>query len=130
MQNNFFRCAKCQLLYLRVNCRSLQSLGETVVNKTMLETRFSWRDNVTGYEPERSAASEGGEPCTTLRFRCRPVLSSSAESHLIVDPRTGNHTYLWPWQAAIFVDGRYHCSALLLEPDWLLSSSSCTEAIR
>ncbi|XP_018405344.1 PREDICTED: serine protease nudel-like [Cyphomyrmex costatus] len=45
-------------------------------------------------------------------------------------PRNGNYTYLWPWLAAIFVDGRYHCSALLLESDWLLSSSSCTENIR
>jgi len=111
----------------------LQSLDRIVVNKTVLETRFSrgW-DNTTGYEPspEHVAASEGGETCTTLRFRCRPVLSSSADSHLVVDPRTGNHTYLWPWLAAIFVDGRYHCSALLLESDWLLSSSSCTEAIK
>lgn len=74
--------------------------------------------------------SEEDETCTTLYIRCRPVLSSSADSYLIVDPRTGDHVYQWPWLAAIFVDGRYRCSALLLEPDWLLSSSSCTENIR
>ncbi|XP_011695705.1 PREDICTED: serine protease nudel isoform X2 [Wasmannia auropunctata] len=112
--------------------QSLQSFDKIVVNETELETR-RW-DSAAGYvlSPEHVvAASEGsGETCTTLRFRCRPVLSSSADSHLVVDPRTGNHTYLWPWLAAIFVDGRYHCSALLLEPDWLLASSSCTAAIR
>ncbi|XP_071642079.1 serine protease ndl [Temnothorax longispinosus] len=111
---------------------SLQSSGEIVVNKTVLETRFSrrWANGTTGYEPSPVAGSEGGETCTALRFRCRPVLSSSADSHLAVDPKTGSHTYLWPWLAAIFVDGRYHCSALLLESDWLLADSSCTEAVR
>ncbi|EGI57358.1 Serine protease nudel [Acromyrmex echinatior] len=111
----------------------LQSLDKAVVNKTILETKFSRKwDNTTGDKPlpQHVAESKGGETCTTLRFRCRPVLSSSADSHVVIDPRTGNHTYLWPWLAAIFVDGRYHCSALLLEPNWLLSSSSCTEIIR
>lgn len=119
--------------YLYHMCRNLQSMDKVVANKTVLETRF-WRrwDNITSYEPspEHVAASEENEICTTLRLRCRQVLSSSVDSHLIVDPKTGNRTYLWPWLAAIFVDGRYRCSALLVEPDWLLSSSSCTEDIK
>ncbi|XP_011256317.2 serine protease nudel isoform X3 [Camponotus floridanus] len=110
-----------------------QSMDKVVANKTVLETRF-WRksDNITSYEPSPGhvAASEENETCTTLRIRCRQVLSSSVDSHLIVDPRTGNRTYLWPWLAAIFVDGHYRCSALLVEPDWLLSSSSCTKDIK
>lgn len=123
----------CVCVCVFIARRNLQSLDKIVVNKTVLETRFSRRwDNTTSYEPspEHVAASETGETCTTLWFRCRPVLSSSADSHLVFNPNTGSHTFLWPWLAAIFVDGRYHCSALLLEPDWLLSSSSCTEAIR
>ncbi|XP_050451697.1 serine protease nudel-like isoform X3 [Cataglyphis hispanica] len=108
---------------------NVQSMRKVVANKTMLETKF-WRrwDNITSYES--SPSSEEDEICMTLRIRCRQVLSSSADTHLIVDPRTGNYTYLWPWLAAIFVDGRYRCSALLLEPDWLLSSSSCTKDIK
>ncbi|XP_072746689.1 serine protease ndl [Anoplolepis gracilipes] len=112
---------------------NLQSIDKVVANKTVLKTRFWQRwDNITSYEslPEYVAASEEDETCTTLRIRCKQVLSSSADSHLIVDPRTGNYTYLWPWLAAIFVDGRYQCSALLLELDWLLSSSSCTKDIK
>ncbi|XP_036149068.1 serine protease nudel [Monomorium pharaonis] len=112
---------------------NLQSVDKIVVNETILATRFLRRwDNATSYRasPEHVAANAGNKTCTALRLRCRPVLSSSANSHLIVDPRTGSQTYLWPWLAAIFVEGRYHCSALLLEPNWLLSSSSCTEAIR
>ncbi|KYM93915.1 Serine protease nudel [Cyphomyrmex costatus] len=111
----------------------LQSLDKVVVNKTILETKFSRKwDNTTSYKslPQDVAESEGSETCTTLRFRCKPVLSSSADSHVVIDPRNGNYTYLWPWLAAIFVDGRYHCSAILLESDWLLSSSSCMETIR
>ncbi|XP_029664997.1 serine protease nudel-like [Formica exsecta] len=108
---------------------NVQSTHKVVANKTMLETR-SWRrwDNITSYESSSSSEEDG--TCTTLQIRCRQVLSSSADTHLIVDPRTGNYTYLWPWLAAIFVDGRYRCSALLLEPNWLLSSSSCTKDIK
>ncbi|XP_011872575.1 PREDICTED: serine protease nudel [Vollenhovia emeryi] len=110
---------------------SLQSLDTIVVNKTVLETR--WHNTSASYEssqPRHTAASERGERCTALRFHCRPVLGSSADSYLVVEPRTDSRTYLWPWLAAIFVDGSYRCSALLLESDWLLSSSSCTAAIR
>ncbi|KAL6265616.1 hypothetical protein P5V15_002410 [Pogonomyrmex californicus] len=110
---------------------SLQSLDETDITSKDLEMRFLQSDE-TDYTSsmEYVAASEEGETCSTYIFRCGPVLSSSADSHLVVDPHTQSNTYLWPWLAAIFVDGRYHCSALLLEPDWLLSSSSCTDDIR
>nr|XP_012227219.1 PREDICTED: serine protease nudel [Linepithema humile] len=112
---------------------NIQSVDKVAVNKTMLKAKY-WRSSTTpsDYETELSNRVEASveETCTTLRIRCRPVLSSSADSYLIVDPRTGNHIYQWPWLAAIFVDGRYRCLALLLEPDWLLSSSSCTEGIR
>jgi len=114
----------------------VQSIDKVAVNKTMLKIK-DWRSSTTldssDYETELSSrveASVEDETCTTLRIHCRPVLSSSADSYLIVDPRTGNHIYQWPWLAAVFADGRYRCSALLLEPDWLLSSLSCTEDIR
>ncbi|XP_020300166.1 serine protease nudel-like [Pseudomyrmex gracilis] len=109
---------------------SAQSVYTVPVNKTMLKTRSWKKDNATSHhEPSPSNVAEN-VTCTALRIRCRPVLSSSVDTHLIVDHRARNHTYLWPWLAAIFVDGHYRCSALLLEPDWLLSSSKCTEDIK
>lgn len=110
----------------------MQSVDKVAVSTTMLNTKY-WKSSTAPYETEllsRVEASVDDETCTTLRIRCRPVLSSSADSYLIVDPRTEDHIYQWPWLAAIFVDGRYRCLALLLEPNWLLSSSSCTEDIR
>lgn len=95
--------------------------------RTELETRL-WRNN-TDRTPSYVAEDEGNA-CETLWIRCRPVLDSSADAHVIVDPKTGSRNYSWPWLAAIFVDGRYHCSALLLEADWLLSSASCTNDIQ
>ncbi|KAI4503887.1 hypothetical protein M0802_001290 [Mischocyttarus mexicanus] len=68
--------------------------------------------------------------CLGLSIRCRPVPSSNINVHLHLDPVTGSRTFTWPWLAAIFVDGLYHCSAILLEPNWLLSSSECTKNIR
>ncbi|EZA50647.1 Serine protease nudel [Ooceraea biroi] len=112
---------------------NLQSVEKVVMTNAMLETRsWQWRNNTIGYRPSPShvAGNEEVETCGTLWIRCRPVLSSSADTHLVVDPRTGSYNYLWPWMAAIFVDGRYHCSAVLLEPDWLLSSASCTDDIK
>lgn len=117
--------------------RNVQSISKVTVSKTTLRTK-DWRSspapsNSFDYEAvlsSRAEASDEAEACTTLRIRCRPVLSGSTDSYLIVDPRTGDHIYQWPWLAAIFVDGRYRCSALLLEPDWLLTSSSCTQDIR
>ncbi|XP_014616401.1 PREDICTED: serine protease nudel [Polistes canadensis] len=80
--------------------------------------------------PTYVAPSEILPTCLGLNIRCRPVPSSSINVHLLLDPVTGNRTFTWPWLAAIFVDGRYQCSAILLEPNWLLSSSACTKNIR
>ncbi|XP_043489566.1 serine protease nudel-like [Polistes fuscatus] len=80
--------------------------------------------------PMYVAPSEILPTCLGLNIRCRPVPSSSINVHSILDPVTGSRTFTWPWLAAIFVDGRYQCSAILLEPNWLLSSSACTKNIK
>lgn len=107
--------------------RNVQSVKKVNVNRIELETksRRGRTENSTDYE-----VGDVDGSCSALRIHCRPVLSSSADSHLIVDPKTGSQTYLWPWLAAIFVDGRYRCSAVLLKTDWLLSNSECTRDIR
>ncbi|XP_014475627.1 PREDICTED: serine protease nudel [Dinoponera quadriceps] len=103
--------------------RSVQSVERVNVNRTKLEVQGRSNNASTDYKT-------GDGPCSALRIHCRPVLSGSVDSHLIADPDTGSQTYLWPWLAAILVDGRYRCPALLLKPDWLLSNSGCTRDIR
>lgn len=77
-----------------------------------------------------ASPNEQDKPCLGLYIRCATTLSSSMNLHLVVDASTGSHDYLWPWLAAIFVDGRYRCVALLLDPSWLLSAAKCLENAR
>lgn len=97
-----------------------------------LELKYINGTDTTYYQsmPTYVAPSEELSTCLGLYIRCRQVPSSSANVHLLVDPKTGSRTYIWPWLAAVFVDGLYRCSAILLEPNWLLSSSTCTKNIR
>ncbi|XP_066591634.1 serine protease nudel [Prorops nasuta] len=98
---------------------------------TGLASRSWKKDKAARFEkpPSNVALSEQAKTCSGVYIRCRPVLGSEVRAHLIDDPRTGSKTYLWPWLGAIFVDGLYRCTAVLLEHDWLLSSSRCTENI-
>ncbi|XP_034949876.1 serine protease nudel isoform X2 [Chelonus insularis] len=69
------------------------------------------------------------ELCYGLNIQCELVFNHSVETFAIKDAISQNQTYLWPWEAAIFVDGHYHCPAILLNYDWALSSSRCTRNI-
>ncbi|KAK2585023.1 hypothetical protein KPH14_008548 [Odynerus spinipes] len=111
---------------------SARSVEEVTVLDMDLESRVLSGSNETYYQPMPTyvAPSESLATCPGLYIRCRPVPSSSANVHLMVDPKIGNRTYIWPWLAAVFIDGVYRCPAILLEPDWLLCSSTCTENLR
>ncbi|XP_076681045.1 serine protease nudel isoform X2 [Andrena cerasifolii] len=101
------------------------------VKNSQLET-VAWKKGEATHQEEPSATSLNNDDktCTGLYIRCRPVLNGSLSTHLTVDEATGSHVYLWPWLAAIFVDGGYRCSAILLDRDWLLSSAKCVENVR
>ncbi|CAK9811280.1 Serine protease nudel [Anthophora plagiata] len=104
---------------------NLESSESVAVKNSEVET-IEW------HRRDSSAASlnEKDETCPGLYIRCTPVLSGSVSAHLVIDTNTGKRDYLWPWLAAIFVDGRYRCSALLLDHNWLLSTAKCIENIR
>lgn len=57
--------------------------------------------------------------CTGLRVTCSKGLSTS------IDLYRSSKGYMWPWNAFVYTDGELSCSATLLEPSWLISSSNC-----
>ncbi|KAG8042486.1 hypothetical protein G9C98_005120, partial [Cotesia typhae] len=76
-----------------------------------------------------SRKNSGAVMCHALYVDCsmnfnKPVYDYSYKSNL-----TNNETYLLPWEPAIFVDGKYHCPVLLLNTEWAMTSTHCTNDI-
>ncbi|XP_012280703.1 serine protease nudel [Orussus abietinus] len=67
--------------------------------------------------------------CIGLQIDCSGEITSTTSLHVTKDSTTGKQTYSWPWHVAIFVDGRYHGSAVFLEPSWILSNTLWTKDI-
>ncbi|XP_078053187.1 serine protease nudel [Augochlora pura] len=110
---------------------NLESSEPVSVSDSELET-IGWNEKNSAFQESLSAASLSSDEktCPGIKIRCRPVPNTSESAHLIVDAGTGSRDYLWPWVAAIFVDGSYRCSAILLDENWLLAASKCTENVR
>lgn len=110
-----------------------ESFNETRMQNAPLEVRESTVENIIPYEYSsiHSLATDDEPRCTALYLRCITTihtvpLTFRVKGNIIDD---SEDTFLWPWHAAIFVDGRYRCSAVLLEPNWLLTSFYCTENV-
>ena len=91
------------------------------------------RKNIIHYEYPPSyqiPINDGNQTCPGLYVRCQPVLSNPVNSQLSINLLSQKRTYQWPWQAAIFTDGKYRCPALVLELNWLLASSDCSQNIK
>ncbi|XP_057339605.1 serine protease nudel [Microplitis mediator] len=78
---------------------------------------------------EDSSEVNGAALCNVSYLECelnfnRPVFQYLYRSYMI-----NNETYLVPWEAAMFVDGKYHCPALLLDTVWALTPTRCIENI-
>ncbi|XP_076624870.1 serine protease nudel isoform X2 [Colletes latitarsis] len=110
---------------------NLQSSESVTVTNSILET-IPWnKANATLQEvPSAASLDDEAETCPGIHVRCRPVLSGSVNTLVTVDAETGSRDYLWPWLAAIFVDGEYRCSAILLDTNWLLTAAKCIENVR
>ncbi|KAK0091613.1 hypothetical protein PV326_002954, partial [Microctonus aethiopoides] len=68
--------------------------------------------------------------CVAIMAECRKSLISPANSYLYKNTsEEDNSTHMWPWQGAIFLDGKYHCPAIFLHDQWFLTSLRCTENI-
>nr|XP_034181143.1 serine protease nudel [Osmia lignaria] len=102
----------------------------TVKNSELETIRWKEENETQQNIPSTVSVNEQNETCPGLYIRCTPVLSGSISTYLTIDTSTGNHIHLWPWLAAIFVDGDYRCPALLLDHSWLLSASKCLENIK
>ncbi|XP_015603565.1 serine protease nudel [Cephus cinctus] len=107
---------------------------KTIVSDKTIDAIPSAGRGVVGHgypdtEVAQSTDSTGDKTCVSLHVECNPTLNTSVSNHLVSIKDTENPSYLWPWHAAIFVDGRYHCSAVLLEHSWLLTSARCVQNI-
>ncbi|KZC07967.1 Serine protease nudel [Dufourea novaeangliae] len=110
---------------------NLQSSKPISVRDAELETvRWSKESAAFHDSPSATSLNSEGNTCLAIYMHCRPVLSGSKSTYRIVDAETGNGDYLWPWLTAIFVDGSYRCSAVLLDRNWLLAASKCVENVR
>ncbi|XP_066994121.2 serine protease nudel [Anabrus simplex] len=64
--------------------------------------------------------------CVGLRVQCSGQRMGNKEEFKL-HTSDGKEEYEWPWHAAIYVDGAYCCSAVLLNPSWLLTSIACID---
>uniref|UniRef100_A0A0C9QGD9 Acrosin n=1 Tax=Fopius arisanus TaxID=64838 RepID=A0A0C9QGD9_9HYME len=83
------------------------------------------------YTQELIVSNNDSNTCQGLWVKCQTVLSSTVESHRLEHVRNNpvNTSYLFPWEAAVFINGRYYCPGVLLEPDWVLTSYRCAQNI-
>lgn len=112
--------------------RDIESARSTVIKKSLLieKTKFENQELNYGYMlriPSTPQNSTG--TCYGVIIRCKPILYRKLNVHTKINPLTEEKNYLWPWEASVFVDGKYHCPAVLLENDLLLSSLECGEGI-
>ncbi|KAG8038508.1 hypothetical protein G9C98_006204, partial [Cotesia typhae] len=84
------------------------------------------RDEVIKYISQRSRRFGG---CFALFVECQMNFKSSLGEYLYESNWTNEETYLLPWESTIFIDGKYHCPALLLDTTWALISTRCTKNI-
>ncbi|CAD6208813.1 GSCOCT00003620001.2-RA-CDS [Cotesia congregata] len=67
--------------------------------------------------------------CFALFIECQMSFKNPLSEYLYESNWTNEETYLLPWEATIFVDGKYHCPVLLLDTTWALTSTRCTKDI-
>ncbi|KAH0554135.1 uncharacterized protein LOC123264198 isoform X2 [Cotesia glomerata] len=71
----------------------------------------------------------GAVMCHALYVDCSMNFNKPVYDYLYKSNLTNNETYLLPWEPAIFVDGKYYCPALLLNTEWAMTSTHCTNDI-
>jgi hypothetical protein len=111
-------------------CRNVESAEEILIQPSkLIETLQSKEFSVYKDPNFKFLKRETNSTCHGLRIRCKPILDRKLNVHLKINPISKERNYVWPWEASIFIDGHYYCSAVLLENNLLLSSSKCSEDI-
>lgn len=94
--------------------------------RNLTEIKWSKEDDLKEEQVEvNNKSKQDNDTCNGLQIRCDSTVSVIAKNVEMFHQRTHIHSYLWPWEVAVFVDGEYRCSAILLEYNWLMSSSEC-----
>ncbi|XP_012251446.2 serine protease nudel [Athalia rosae] len=109
-----------------------ESFNETRVQNASLEVLSSTVSDVIPYEYSTlfSLTTDDEPHCTALYLRCLPTIHTVPLTFRIKSTDGDEEDdFLWPWNAAVFVDGRYACSGVLLEPSWVLTSSYCVDDV-
>ena len=110
----------------------MDSADEVLVKTSKLPERSPSKNYPVNYEyPPHFTAPEvdNNKTCYGLHIRCKPILDRKVNVHLNINYKTKERTYVSPWEASIFVDGKYHCSSVLLESNLLFSNSECSKGI-
>ncbi|XP_023245214.1 serine protease nudel-like [Copidosoma floridanum] len=113
--------------------KGVDSMKEIVVRTSKMSERSARNGSSVAYEypPQYTAPAESDWTCFGVYIRCKPILNSTMSNFEVV--KSGGNgpekTYAWPWEASVFVDGRYRCSALLLEEDLLLGPAKCGRGV-
>lgn len=82
-----------------------------------------------------SADVRGSEPSDELSTPCWSLNVTCSSQNCGVRPRFPHATHLpvteaqWPWHASLFQEGDYLCTATLIHPQWLLTSTHCMNSV-
>lgn len=103
--------------------------------KNFLQTYITSRDlgiSIKGINsPVSTRNATGNETCAALYVKC-----SSEHVHLtwhkmqIFENEKDNDFSISPWNAAIYIDGSYKCSGVLLSSNYILASSRHLKTLR
>lgn len=67
--------------------------------------------------------------CNGVFTKCLSTLSEHPDAFKFSHPTYKNDTYMLPWETAILVDGQYRCPGILLNKQWVLTMSRCTDGL-
>lgn len=97
-------------------CENMSLTNENLATKVCLET--GW----IGYEKYENVTFTAN--CTGFHVTC-----SKNRTQILDDYRALKGEHLRPWNVFVYSDGKIMCSAVLLQPEWLLTSSACTRNV-
>lgn len=75
--------------------------------------------------PRAMEISKADKECSSLYVKCSSALTHSKINHFVNDDENQEQLFMTPWNAAIYSDGEYKCTGILLNASWVLTSVQC-----